>query len=188
MRYSPGTRGRPSRSAIRPSPSVSAWDTRNGRPSSPSRYSVTETPAAGRPRPVSSTWVEIVGAGSATLSSAHGPGDQRRRPPLYCPLGGGCAADHRGDPADAADREPPDPLPLERRVDVDTVRRVPARDRLREPHLAPGARPARDVPRRDQRVRDLLPLWRVHDVLEGRPARGEPLRDDRAGRGLGGPV
>ena len=33
-----------------------------------------------------------------------------------------------------------DPLPLDRRVDVDPVRRLPARARLREPHLAPGAR------------------------------------------------
>ena len=53
------------------------------------------------------------------------------------------------------------PLPLERRVDLDPVRRLPARARLREPHLAPGARPARALPGRHQRVRDLLPVRRA---------------------------
>src|SRR5207245_6293442 len=124
--------------------SVIACVRRIGRPSPSSRKSVTLTPAAGRPRPVSSTWVEIVGARSATLSSAYAPpGDHGRRPPLYRRVGAWGAADDRGAPADAADRQPAHPLPLERRVDVDPVRRVPAGHRLREPHLAPGARPAR---------------------------------------------
>ena len=52
--------------------------------------------------------------------------------------------------------------------------------RLREPHLAPGAGPARDLPGRHQRVRDLLPVRRLHDGVEGRPAGGQPLRDGRS--------
>ena len=44
-------------------------------------------------------------------------------------------------------------------------------------HPAPGH--ARDVPGRHQRVRDLLPVRRLHDVVEGRPAGGQPLRLDR---------
>ena len=67
-----------------------------------------------------------------------------------------------------------------RRVDVDPVRRLPAGPRLREPHLAPGARPAGDLPGRHQRVRDLLPVRRLHDGVQGRPAGGQPLRDGRA--------
>ena len=45
-------------------------------------------------------------------------------------------------------------------------------------------------PGRHQRVRDLLPVRRLHDGVEGRPARGEPFRDDRPGvarRRLAGP-
>ena len=53
--------------------------------------------------------------------------------------------------------------------------------------LAPGARPAGDLPGRDQRVRDLLPVRRLHHRVEGRPAGGEPLRDRRPRRGLAGP-
>ena len=48
--------------------------------------------------------------------------------------------------------------------------------RLREPHLAPGAREAGDLPGRHQRVRDLLPVRRLHDRVEGRPAGGQPFR------------
>ena len=53
-----------------------------------------------------------------------------------------------------------DPLPLERRVDVDPVRRPAAGRGLGAPHVAPGARPPRALPGRHQRVRDLLPVRR----------------------------
>ena len=78
-----------------------------------------------------------------------------------------------------------DPLPLVGRIHLDPVWRLPARHRLREPHLAPRARHPRDVPRRHQRVRDLLPVRRLHDRVQGRTARREPVRHDRARRGLG---
>ena len=90
--------------------------------------------------------------------------------------------------AAAAARREAHPLPLDRRVDVDPVRRLPAGPRLREPHLPSRAGSARDLPGRHQRVRDLLPVRRLHDGVQGRPARGEPLRDGRARRGLGGPA
>ena len=70
------------------------------------------------------------------------------------------ALNDRGDPTDAAAGQPDHPLPLERRVDLDPARGLPTRDRLRAPHEPSGARPARDLPRRDQRVRDLLPIRR----------------------------
>src|SRR3990172_2972579 len=47
---------------------------------------------------------------------------------------------------------------------------------------------ARALSGRHQRMRDLLSLRRLHDLVEGGPARREPLRDRRAGRGLGGPA
>ncbi len=53
-------------------------------------------------------------------------------------------------------------------------------------HPAPG--PARAVPGRHQRVRDLLPVRRLHDVVQGRTAGCEPLRLHRARRRLGGPA
>ena len=53
-------------------------------------------------------------------------------------------------------------------------------------HPAPG--PAGDLPGRHQRVRDLLPVRRLHDGVEGRPAGGQPVRHRRRRRGLGRPA
>ena len=50
-------------------------------------------------------------------------------------------------------------------------------------HPAPG--PARPVSGRHQRVRDLLPVRRLHDGLEGRPAGRQPLRVGAARGRLG---
>ena len=78
------------------------------------------------------------------------------------------------------------PLSLERRIDLDPVWGLPPWRRLGEPHLASGTGPARPLPGRHQRMRDLLPLRRLHDCVEGRPARRQPLRDRPPRRRLAG--
>ena len=172
-----GGRGRGRRRRSGPGSCGSVGRRRRGGRASP------RTPAAGTPRSVSRTWVEIVGAG---VISRPAP----RYPPRMGTLQivvGDLHFSARWEPAaprtvEAIRRMLPidveaHPLPLDRRIDVDPVRRLPARPRLREPHLASGARPAGDLPGRHQRVRDLLPVRRLHDGVEGRPAGGQPLRD-----------
>ncbi len=88
----------------------------------------------------------------------------------------------------AADQLAADPLPLERRVDLDPVRRPAPGRRLRERHLAPRARGDPDLRRRHQRVRDPVPVRRLQLLLQGRPAGRQPLRHAGPRRGVAGPA
>ena len=74
------------------------------------------------------------------------------------------------------------PLPLERRVELDPLRRARARHRARERDVLPVARRAAALPGRRQRDRAALPVRRMRVREQGRPARRQPLRDDRRGR------
>ena len=97
----------------------------------------------------------------------------------------GGAAHRRGVQAPPPVRVEAHPLPLERRVELDPVRRPRARHRPGERDVVPGAGRAAALPRRPERDRAALPVRALRVREQGGAARRQPLRDD--GRGPGAP-
>ena len=109
---------------------------------------------------------------------------RRRRLLVHGPPGGrGGAPDGRRVPPPAPARFANHPRALERRGRVDPVRRPRPRPRARERDVLPAPRRDRPVSRRRFGDGDPARVRLRQLRVEGRPAGGEPLRDDRGGTG-----
>src|SRR6266536_2484139 len=127
--------------------------------------------------------IEDVRRNRWTVSVGHAQ-DPLGNPDVHGATRGAARAENGGcDSQDAAAQVQDSPLPLERRVNVDSHGRQAARARFRESHQPSRTGHAAAVSGRDQRDRAALSLW-IHDVREqGRATGRKPLRDTHAGPG-----
>src|SRR5439155_19292080 len=127
--------------------------------------------------------IEDVRRNRWTVSVGHAQ-DPRGNPDVHGATRRAARAENGGcDSQDAAAPIQDSPLPLERRVNVDSHGRQEARARFREPHQPSRTGHAAAVSGRDQRDRAALSVW-IHDVREQSRATGrKPLRDTHAGPG-----